>query len=53
MILTKLMRNMGGDKEYASICPRVVVNTPGEQREACGHAPGSLGRLHAEDPGKP
>lgn len=38
----ELMRNMGGDKEYVSVCPRVVVNTPGQQREECGQHTGKF-----------
>ncbi|PKU48534.1 rna-directed dna polymerase from mobile element jockey-like [Limosa lapponica baueri] len=52
MILMKLMKNMGGDKEYVAVCRRVVVNTPGEQREKCGHILEIPGSLHAEDHGK-
>lgn len=32
----KLMRNMGSDKEYVSVCPRVVVNMPGSREEIVG-----------------
>lgn len=44
----KLMGNMGGDKEFVSVCPRVVVNTPARGVwAACREAPG---RLHMERP---
>ena len=51
MILMKLMGKTGGDKEYVSVCPRVVVNTPEKGVwTACREA--LQGRLQAEDHGE-